>query len=302
MFQHLLVPLDGSKLAEAVLPDAVALARRLQTRLTLLHIAERHAPSTIHGDRHLAQMAEAEQYLSALAQQWSQPELKVEWHVHQDDERGVARMIVDQAIELGADLIVLSTHGGGGAGGLREKLLGSIAQQVVHEGRVPVLLIRPLKEQTAGPRRIENILLPLDGERVHENAIPIATELARALGATIHLVSVVPTIETLSAEESASGAVLPTAMRAVLDLAQQGGAHYLQRVQASLEGATTAEVTRGDPAKSIVSVAKKVNADLIVMATHGRMGLGAFWSASVAPKVLNEFMGPLLLLRAEGKK
>ena len=302
MFQHLLVPLDGSSLAEAILPDAQALARRLQARLTLLHIREKHAPSTVHGDRHLASAQEAEQYLSALAQKLAQPGQTVAWHVHADDERGVAKMIVDQALELGADLIVLSTHGGGAAAGLRERLLGSIAQQVVHEGRVPVLLIRPQKDTVAGPHQIQNILLPLDGERVHEPAIPVAVALAQALSATIHLLSVVPTVETLSGQESASGAVLPTAMRAVLELAQQGGADYLQRVRTLIPIATTVEVARGDPAKAIVSAAKKVHADLIVMATHGRMGLGAFWSASVAPKVLNEFMGPLLLLRAEEKK
>jgi len=298
MFKRFLIPLDGSGLAEAILPDAIALARRLRACLILLHISEQHAPATIHGEHHVADASEAETYLRALAQKWSQPEARVEWHVHGDEGRGVTKMIVDQAAELGADLIVLSTHG---QSALREKLLGSIAQQVVHEGRVPVLLIRPQKDATPGPHAFQNILLPLDGDRVHETAVPVATALADALGATIHLVNVVPTIETLSGQESAPGAVLPNAMRAVLDLAQQGGADYLRRVRAQIRGATTAEVVRGDPARAIVSTAQSVQADLIVMATHGRMGLGAFWSASVAPKVLDEFTEPLLLLRAAEK-
>ncbi len=295
MFQHFLVPLDGSNLAEAIMPAAHALAARLQARITLLHIVEQHAPATIHGDTHLGDTAAADKYLGALAERWSHEGVCVDSHVHSEQPQNVAKMIVDQAAELDADLIVLCTHG---RGALREKLLGSIAQQVVHEGRVPVLLLRPAVEDARAPRAIHNIVLPLDGEPVHETAIPIAAALAARLGATIHLLSVVPTMETMTGDESASGAVLPNAMRAVLDFAQQGGVDYLRGVRAKIVTPTTAEVARGDPARSIVSTAKRVDADLIVMATHGRMGLSAFWSASVAPKVLNEFAGPLLLLRA----
>ena len=77
-------------------------------------------------------------HLDTLVQRWSRDGVNVQAHVHTEQPQNVAKMIVDQAAELGADLIVLSTHG---HSGLREKLLGSIAQQVVHEGRVPVLLI-----------------------------------------------------------------------------------------------------------------------------------------------------------------
>jgi nucleotide-binding universal stress UspA family protein len=293
MFKHLLVPLDGSKLAEAVLPAARAWAERLHARLTLLHITEKNAPATIHGEHHLASTREAETYLAALADTLARPGLAVQWHVH-EAEASVAQMIVDQAAELKTDLIMLNTHG---SSGLREKLLGSIAQHVLREGTVPVLLIRPQRDALPGERPIRNILLPLDGERVHETALPVAIELAELFGAAIHLVNVAPTAETLTGPDSVPGMMLPNAMRAVLDLAQQGGVEYLQRVRATIPGATTADVARGDPAKMIAALAQKVNADLIIMATHGRMGLDAFWSASVAPKVLHELAGPLLLVR-----
>ena len=294
MYKHLLVPLDGSKLAEAVLPAARAWAERLHARLTLLHITEKNAPAKIHGEHHLASTREAETYLAALAATLARPGLAVQWHVH-EAEASVAQMIVDQAAELKTDLIVLNTHG---SSDLREKLLGNIAQHVLREGRVPVLLVRPQRDALPGDRPILNILLPLDGERVHETALPLAIELAEVFGATTHLLNVAPTVETLTGEDSVPGVVLPNAMRAVLDLAQRGGEEYLRRVRATITLATTAEVARGDPAKMIALVAQKVNADLIIMATHGRMGLGAFWSASVAPKVLHEVVAPLLLVRA----
>ncbi|MBI5878388.1 MAG: universal stress protein [Chloroflexi bacterium] len=295
MFTHLLVPLDGSTLAEAVLADAQFLAARLNARLTLLHITEKNPPATIHGDRHLTATGEAEAYLRELAGRWPLPARATAWHVHEAGDQGVAAMIVDQALELGADLIVLSTHGSGVV--LREKLLGSIAQHVVREGRVPVLLSRARKNGAA-PRALAQIVLPLDGEAVHETAVPVAAALARAFGAAIHLIAVVPTSETLSGPEASTGAIMPNAMRAMLEFAQQGSADYLQKVRATLPASATIEVARGDPAKGIIAAAERVHADLIVMATHGRMGLNAFWSASIAPKVLTGYAGSLLLLRA----
>ena len=83
MFKHLLVPLDGSKLAEAVLPAARAWAERLHARLTLLHITEKNAPAKIHGEHHLGSTAEAESYLAAQAGTLARPGLDVQWHVHE---------------------------------------------------------------------------------------------------------------------------------------------------------------------------------------------------------------------------
>jgi nucleotide-binding universal stress UspA family protein len=64
MFKRLLVPLDGSHLAEAALPAAAFLALKLNAVLTLVHIVERNAPEEIHGDRHLTNADEANAYLA----------------------------------------------------------------------------------------------------------------------------------------------------------------------------------------------------------------------------------------------
>ena len=67
MFKHILVPLDGSKLAEAALPAAVSLAKTFKAPVTLLHIIEQDAPEEIHRDRHLTEASEAEAYLAKIA-------------------------------------------------------------------------------------------------------------------------------------------------------------------------------------------------------------------------------------------
>ena len=294
MFKHLLVPLDGSKLAEAVLPAARAWAERLHARLTLLHITEKNAPAKIHGEHHLASTREAETYLAALAATLARPGLAVQWHVH-EAEASVAQMIVDQAAELKTDLIVLNTHG---SSGLREKLLGSIAQHVLREGTRARPVDTPAARHPAG-RAAHPEYSAAAGRRARARDGAADRDRAGRGAGRDH-----PPGERGADGRNAdrrglgAGVVLPNAMRAVLDLAQQGGVEYLQRVRATIPGATTADVARGDPAKMIAALAQKVNADLIIMATHGRMGLDAFWSASVAPKVLHEVVGPLLLVRA----
>lgn len=138
MFDRLLILLDGSRLAESVLPAARGLARQFGEAGTLLHVVERRPPSAVHGDRHLATIAEAGGYLQGLAAQVFSG-LPVRTHVHGPEDIDVAASIARHADEMEVELIVLCTHGGGGA---RELLFGSVAQQVLGRGSVPVLLMR----------------------------------------------------------------------------------------------------------------------------------------------------------------
>jgi len=138
---HLLVPLDGSPLAEAALPAAETLARALGADVTLLHVMERGAPATVHGHAHLTDAAAAQAYLDALAPRFAGIGAgRVDTHVHPNPENDVALSIGEHAAELGADLVVLSAHGEGGIGGW---LTGTIAQQTIRRATPPVLLIRP---------------------------------------------------------------------------------------------------------------------------------------------------------------
>ena len=146
MFKHILVPLDGSHLAEAALPAAAYLAQKLQVPITLAHVIERDAPSKIHGEPHLANETEACAYLDRVAARAFPTELRVKCHVHTSAVSDVARSLVDHAGEFGADLIVMCTHG---RGGLRDWLTGTLAQQVLSLGTTPVLLIHPTETGAA---------------------------------------------------------------------------------------------------------------------------------------------------------
>ncbi len=293
-----LVPLDGSHLAESVLPVVQQVAGRFHAQVTLLHIVEEHPPTVIHGEPHLTGVAQAQAYLEEIATRLRSTGILVEIHVHQEKEDNVARSIVQHSQEMNVDLVIMCTHG---HGGLRELLFGSKAQQALQQGTQSILLLFPREDGSAYPFNLQRILVPLDGTAAHEPALPIAITIARTLGAALHLVLVIPTLSTLSGERAASGLLLPTTMRALLDLSQQDAADYLEQAIARCraEGVVAhAELLRGDIVPEVLGLAERLNVDLIVLASHGRTGLDALLTGSVASRIAGRRIRPLLLVRA----
>jgi nucleotide-binding universal stress UspA family protein len=296
MFKHILVPLDGSRLAEAALSPAAYLAQKLRASVTLIHIIERDAPEAIHGERHLTNPEEAYAYLDEVAQNKFPAEANVERHVHTEQSVDVARSIIDHVDEFAPDLIVMCTHG---RGGLRDVLYGSIAQQVVAGDATPVLLVQPAGPDSEAPFACRRLLIPLDALPEHEEGLHVAAELAFACQAQVHLMLVVPTLSTLSGAQAAAGRLLPGSTTQVLELTRQDAEAYLLRHTNDLQAkglSVEAEICRGDPVTNIIEVASKTEPDLIVLGTHGKTGMDAFWSGSVAPRVSSRSSLPLLLV------
>jgi len=296
MFKRLLVPLDGSRLAESALPAAAYLAQNLAIPVTLVHVLERNAPAEIHGEHHLTDKDEAYTYLNEVASRAFPSEVDVERHVHTSEVSDVAFSIERHVVELNSDLVVMCTHG---RSGVHNFLFGSIAQQVIALGKTPVLLIQPSLSDTNKNFSCQRILVPLDGNPDHEQALPLVAELAHACSSSIHLVMVVPTLGTLSGEKAATARLLPGATSALLDLTQEGAEKYLQQHISELkdqEIVVTAEVARGDPIAVIVRTQREMNPDLIALGTHGKTGTDAFWSGSLTPKIASRTNIPLLLV------
>ena len=297
MFKHLLVPLDGSRMAEAALPIAGILAARGKGTLTLVHVIERNAPSEVHSERHLVTAAEAEAYLREVGRLSLLAGLTVATHVHEAMVKDVARSITEHTAEFSPDLVVMTTHGRGSA---RRMVFGTIAQQVIALGETPVLLVRPTERQPivahADWRRI---LAPLDGDAMHEKGLPVAVELAKAFSCPLHLLAVTPTLGELSGSDAAAGMLLPGATRLKLEMDDDNARAYVEERATVLRAAgvdTVSETSRGDPAAAIVRAARRLSADLVVMGTHGRAGTVAFWEGSVAARVIAKATVPLLLV------
>ena len=292
MFKRLLIPLDGSRFAETAIPAALFLAEKAGSSVALLHIIERDAPQRIHGERHLTAVDEAQAYLAEVAVRQIPKSIKTDLHVHALETANVARGIADHLLELNQDTVVMSAHG---HGGLRDILFGNIAQQVVALGTMPVLLLHP----DDGSFSCDKILLPHDGVPAHDPALQSGMELASLANAELKLVMVIPTAGTLKGSQAAIGQMLPRSTRAMLELAQQEGIEHLRKDAEELSGKGLKahfEVLRGDPASCIIQAGREFAADVIVLGTHGKSGVKAFWDGSVAARVAAKSKSSLLFV------
>ena len=296
MFTRLLVPLDGSTLAESSLPAALEVGRRLRADIVLYHALERGAPAMVHGERHLTNLDEAGRYLSGVAEWFAQHGVTATPRM--DAGTGdVAARIASAAAREPADLIVLCTHG---SGGLRGLLFGRVAQQVLQRGTVPVLLVPPSGAGREQGFQCRSVLVPLDGSATAETAVPAAAALAGGFGAEVILAIVVPTVETISGERAAATRLMPTAATALLDAEAAEGEEYLDAMVRTLSAQglhARAAVERGEPVRTLLNAAAAQGVDVIVIATHGRSGVGAVWAGSVAQRIIAQSLRPVLLVR-----
>lgn len=266
---RILVPLDGSPEAESVLPALLPLFRTLKVRLTLLGVApgEEAKPAL-------------ELYLSrlrtSLLLDGVPSESKAEWG-------DAAQEILRVGKDIKADLIAMTTHG---RTGLRRELVGSVTEQVLRHSSIPVLAFRP-GTKIGDWRRM---VVALDGSAAAETVLGDAAELARAMGATLHLVRVKSVLPQLVMHPG-----LPFPMP------EEEPQPYLEGIANRLAGKgilTLSETRQGEAADEISAFARETDAGLICLTTHGRTGLSRMLLGSVAESVLRSAPCPVLLRRA----
>jgi nucleotide-binding universal stress UspA family protein len=299
MFSHLLVPLDGSHLAEAALPFACVIAEKFRSMVTLLHIIEEYPPDDIHGNTHLSAPEEAEKYLLHIKQTMllKHPDFdqkKILIHVHGEKQENLARGIMDHSSELEPDLILFTHHG---SAGLRDRTVGSIAQQVIGMGKKPTLLIHP-NPANEKYKHFKHILLPIDIDPDHQASFDPIRTLGDKFKSNFILLSVVETYGTMSLEQSAAGRFLPGSTRALLDLEEERRLLQLEEIKRNRFGnleMTQCEVLRGEPFKKIIQSSRRHAVDLIVLSSHGKAGWAAFWKGSVASRVITISNRPMMI-------
>ncbi len=172
MFNHILVPLDGSELAEAVLPTVKALAEGFASEITLLRVV---LPPNLMGgmpdftevymEVFEAMHRDASDYIEAQEAAWRTAGFNVNGRII--DGESIADIILDVADELDVDAIAMSTHG---RGGIRRWVFGSVADKVLQHAHVPILLVRtqPAAEETFTVPAVENI----EDIRSHTDELP----------------------------------------------------------------------------------------------------------------------------------
>ena len=301
MIKRVLIPLDGSELAERAVPHLLRFITSERTEL-LLMTALSSSVFPLLSDKMrsltserivLSDESEASEQIQMIAQQLVQRGFRVE---SQFLPGAAAECILHLSEKANVDLIAMSTHG---RTGIELALLGSVADKVVRNARSPVFIV-PSKAMTKTALLPQAILLPLDGTALAETALPVARQFAKDTGAVIHLIRVIEfqdSEDELVADETA------------IDLNEAKGqpvvrqaACYLERIQLQLQLAgvvSRCHTVEGDPAEAIIRMARTEDADLITMSTHGRSGVERIVHGSVVSQVISKAMCPLLLMRGK---
>jgi nucleotide-binding universal stress UspA family protein len=296
-YRRILVPLDGSALAERALPFACRLAEQHGADLVLVRVVEPVGPlsgATLDGvaASHSA-VGAAQLYLEELASRL--PRRAVVTAVYYGPP---VDGILDEISLRHPDLVVMATHG---RTGLRV-VLGSVADAVARQSPVPVLLVPPACTRAWEPGeagRVDlplTVLAPLDGSPLAEAALPAIEQLIQGTAARVTLYGVVQLVPALYYVNGQAGQMQDAG--AEID----GLETYLHRQAARLSRITDVrtQVEFGAPSRRIAERARDFDVDLVVMATHGRGGLSRMLLGSVATSVLHQINVPLLLVRAQG--
>ena len=300
MFSKIVLPLDGSPVAEIALPYARALAQGLNLPVTLLSAIDLEEIA-----RHIAierglfldtlddfETRRRHEYLTATAKSFAG--VAVECQVN----KGVAAgSIVEYAAADKNTLIVMATHG---RSGLQRWLLGSVAEKVLRATANPLLLVRAAEGGAVNRvQKLDCIIVPLDGSSVAEQVLPLVAEVAKHLDLEVILFRSYNVPYASYYEGGGSYAVDLPQLSAAIETDVQ---HYLEERCAALTKAGLVKVTyasqEGLPGDAIIHYARTKPDRLIAMCSHGRSGARRWVLGSVTETVVRHAGNPVLVLRA----
>ena len=311
MLSRIVVPLDGSKLGEQVLPLALQLAERHHAELELVHVFESLAPYEVQGAPPIDPQLDAEvrhrrqRYLEQVAKRlWSSSAVKIQTHVLNGSD--IVATLTAHLVEQQADLAIVASHG---RGGLSSLWVGGVSSGLVRSADTPVLLV-PASDSAKSEetqRTFRKILLPLDGT-MDEEAIDDAFALTAPTEAEFVLLSVREPVGyfeedvltpngTPETDEPSSASLEPYAASEIEGAVDD----YLEGVARGIRSrgftATAQTISDRSPAKAILTVADAWDVDLIVLETHPSEGITRFLHHRVADKVIRGARVPVLAHR-----
>jgi nucleotide-binding universal stress UspA family protein len=286
--RRVLVPLDGSALAESIIRDARRLAG-VDGTLVLVRDASRPSYNLDLGvAAGPLTVSNCEAYLETMARLLREQGVRVEIHTTFLNDISLA---IDASAELfEVDMIACSTHGRSVVGRL---VRGGAAWQALAGSKVPVLLRhgddRPNPEFEAPQRR--RIMVPLDGSEYAEKALPLAQKLALEWGAQLVLVRVMTITGSLGAPS-----VDYYAVQYESEIAE--GRDYLKALAATLQGEVQTKTCVGAVVDRLVEVVEAMEITDVVMASHGRTGLSRVILGSVADSLIHKVHVPIIVIPA----
>lgn len=287
MIDKILVPLDGSSLAEEILPYVRSCAEGFQAVVHLLKVNDPDIRPPFTPPQ------PGRSYLKQIRNTRLPKTLQVECHVKVGKP---AETIVGWSENDPGCLVAMATHGFAGA---RRWFLGSVTSKVVQGATNPLLIVRPADARRPALKpELKTLIVALDGSELAERVLPYATAFAKKLKLSLILLRVCETpIDALQAPRKNLANRL--AQRKAL-LAKEAQEYLEARVNELRNGAIpqiATKIVEGYPASALIDLAEKDQGNMVAMTTHGRSGLSRWIMGSVAEKVIHHSRAPVLLVR-----
>ena len=258
MYKRILVPVDGSRFSEQILPVVSWLGRKTGVEVALFRAFEK-----------AEERAGVQGALDTLASGIAAGAISAEG-------KDVTRAILDEAARVPGTLVAITSHG---RSGVMRAVLGSTALNVLRTGKDPILVFRPHGTDAAkGDAAIERIVMPLDGSELSESMLPQAAEMARWIGARLIVVSVL---------DPAPRSALPDIP--VSDVMESSYVHSRASQVAERYGVEVGwEVLHGNPEQAIPTFVRGLPNTMLAMTTHGRSALQSALLGSVTAASLRD--------------
>jgi nucleotide-binding universal stress UspA family protein len=285
MYKRILVPLDGSELAEGALPYAEGVATKLHSEVILLTACEPGACL----ERPLRS------YLEKRAGELSSLGVKASPLVVQGN---VANEILDFAEKNDINLVIISTHGYGGPSIWP---LGSVSNKILQKSRIPILLIRSREPETVlREKELRKILVSLDGSQFAEGVIPHVEGLVEGTDNEVILIRIIEPLQIPDVVRHTAGFDEEKYEEELTARAEKEAKRYLSKKESALrtKGLNVSSTSLlGMPAQTILQYAEDNSVSLIALSTHGFSGITKWAYGSVASKIIESSSKPVLLVR-----
>jgi nucleotide-binding universal stress UspA family protein len=291
MLNKLLVPLDGSELAERSLLYVKELAAGFNSEIQLIFVDDVRHDAT-HRHLHEMYMDEISQQLrDQVSQTGSKSTIKV---VTRDGE--AASEVITYADENNVDLVVITSHG---STGIMPWTMGGVASKLVQHADFPILLIRSngIKPKYWPVRNFSSILVPLDGSEISESVIPHVKEIAQVLKSGVILMRVVEPVLHVRTIGGPDHFAYTDQQVGEMKLE---ATEYLNKLSLEFSGtgsSISTELRVGNAANEIIKFAADSKIRLIAMSSHGKSGVSKWVLGSVSDKVVHAGKTSILLIK-----
>lgn len=286
MYDRILYPTDGSEPAESVLDYALRIASEHEATIHILNVADtsRNSLTRIRGELIDVLEREGERIVDEAEQRATERGIPAVSEVIQGTP---STSIVEYGVQFDIDLIVMATHGRRGLGRF---LIGSVTERVINTAEVPVISVNPDRDRPLS-YPCEELLVPIDRSRGAEFALKEGVAVAKATGATLHLLHVVetgglgPDIHSIPMEEE------------LTERANTIIAEATATAEAESFDAVESEIEYGSPARKIRTYIRENGIDLAILGTHGETDFSRYVMGGVSAKIVRTSPIPVMCVR-----